>query len=385
MIHPQEKHDFDFYSAYFPIIPTCRKKGFTMKPTASFFVLLLLIAPFTRLQAQSIRPIRDSIGFCWNADEMNRFMSFLSTEERSRPREKSRNLVAAISVHDDYLYAGNVYYPLYKNIRTKEAVIFGVTHGSVRKEMGSLSNVLILDEYDRWRGPYHTVGISPLRERIRSEMPNDDILISNQAHSIEHSIEAVIPFLQYYNRDIKITPIMVTQMPFEKMETVSQRLAKIIVEYMRANKLVPGKDIFFLISNDANHYGEDFGNTPYGMDANAHRRATENDRRIINEHLVGDINEAGIKKLTNELWPDSTQAKLIPLWCGRYPMTLGLLTVTNVLTEVGAGRLNGTLYKYSDTFTEKVLPVKNTSMGLTAVFSYKHWCGWFTEGFSIGQ
>ncbi|MGE5313635.1 MAG: AmmeMemoRadiSam system protein B [Acidobacteriota bacterium] len=356
-----------------------------MKPTASFFVLLLLIAPFTRLQAQSIRPIRDSIGFCWNADEMNRFMSFLSTEERSRPREKSRNLVAAISVHDDYLYAGNVYYPLYKNIRTKEAVIFGVTHGSVRKEMGSLSNVLILDEYDRWRGPYHTVGISPLRERIRSEMPNDDILISNQAHSIEHSIEAVIPFLQYYNRDIKITPIMVTQMPFEKMETVSQRLAKIIVEYMRANKLVPGKDIFFLISNDANHYGEDFGNTPYGMDANAHRRATENDRRIINEHLVGGINEAGIKKLTNELWPDSTQAKLIPLWCGRYPMTLGLLTVTNVLTEVGAGRLNGTLYKYSDTFTEKVLPVKNTSMGLTAVFSYKHWCGWFTEGFSIGQ
>ena len=48
---------------------------------------------------------------------------------------------------------------------------------------------------------------------------------------------------------------------------------------MRTNKLEPGKDIFFLISNDANHYGEDFNNSPYGLDAKAHNLATENESK----------------------------------------------------------------------------------------------------------
>ena len=44
--------------------------------------------------------------------------------------------MAGISPHDDYLYAGRVYYPLFNKLRTREAVIFGVTHGAVRKEIG---------------------------------------------------------------------------------------------------------------------------------------------------------------------------------------------------------------------------------------------------------
>ena len=90
-----------------------------------------------------------------------------------------------------------------------------------------------------------------------------------------------------------------------------------------------------------------------------------------------------ISGLTTEIWPDSTSRKPIPVWCGRYPVTLGLLTVTNLTSRLGSGTLHGSLLKYSDTFTEGVLPVKNTSMGLTAVFSYQHWCAWFTEGFYL--
>lgn len=354
-----------------------------MKQKFYLFFFLILNSPFSILYSQNVRPIKDDIGFCWNAGEMNHFVDYLSKENSGKLKEESKNLVAAISVHDDYLYAGNVYYPLYKNIKTKEVVIFGVTHGSVRKEMGVLSNVLIFDEYDKWRGPYKDVEISPLREIIKSKLPKEDYIVSNKAHSIEHSIEALIPFLQYYNRDIKITPIMVTQMPFERMDEMSTRLMQIIAEYIRANKLELCKDIFFLISNDANHYGEDFSNSPYGLDANAHKLATGNDQRILKQNLVGEINHAGIKKLTTEIWSDSTSKKPIPIWCGRYPITFGLLTVTKILKEFGEGELYGKLFKYSDTFTEKVLPVKNTSMGLTAVFSYKHWCGWFTEGFYL--
>ncbi len=352
-----------------------------MKFAAFLFLLMVLTSQFTTLKSQSIRPVRDPIGFCWDAKEMDSFMDYLSKNDGDKSVNQSKNLVAAISVHDDYLYAGKVYYPLFKNIKTKEVVIFGVTHGTVKKELGNLTNVLILDQFDKWRGPYKDVEISPLREIIKSKMPKENILVSDKAHTIEHSIEALIPFLQYYNRDIKITPIMVTQMPFEKMEELSGRLSRIILEYIRSNNLRIGKDIFFLVSNDANHYGEDFNNSPYGMDEAAHKTATDNDRKIINENIAVDISGESLKKLTGEIWPDSTGKKNIPVWCGRYPITFGLLTVTKIVNENSLSGITGKLFKYSDTFTEKVLPVKTTSMGLTAVFSYRHWCGWFTAGF----
>ena len=346
-------------------------------------LIIILHSSFYTLSSQSIRPIRDEIGFCWNAEEMNRFMNYLSKEDNAGLTDHSQNLFAAISVHDDYLYAGKVYYPLYKNIKTKEVVIFGVTHGTVRKEMGSLSNVIILDEFDKWRGPYNDMEISPLREKIKSELLKEDFIVSNKAHEIEHSIEALIPFLQYYNRDIKITPIMITQMPYEKMEAITDHLSKIILDYMKKNNLTLGKDIFFLISNDANHYGEDFNNSPYGMDSSAHKTATENDKKIIKRNLVADVTNEKIKNTADDLWPNPENKKIIPLWCGRYPVVFGLQTILKIANGLGDKKIHGKLFKYSDSFTQKVLPVKKTSMGLTAVFSYKHWCAWFTEGFYL--
>jgi MEMO1 family protein len=346
-----------------------------------FLAADVLILP-ALLTAQTVRPIRDSVGFCWSADEMNSLIAYLEQHADSAA-SRPGNLVAAISVHDDYLYAGRIYYPLYKSIRAKEVVIFGVTHGSVAKELGPLSNVVIFDEFDRWRGPYGDVAISPLRQIIRSQLPDEFVVVSNRAHSIEHSIEAVVPFLQHFNRDIRITPIMVTRMPFERMEKLSVFLTHIIAKYIAVNQLVLGKDIVILISNDANHYGPDFNNAPYGTDARAHKLATENDRRIIRTYLEGEISAGRIEQLTKEIWPDSTKKRAIPIWCGRYPITLGLLTTTRLLQQFDQGPVSGHLFRYSDTFTEKVLPVQNTSMGLTAVFSYQHWCGWFTEGFYV--
>lgn len=342
---------------------------------------IIFLSSFVTLYSQSIRPIRDDVGFCWNSEEMNSFINFLMKEVKvEKPNGK---LIGGISVHDDYLYAGKTYFPLFYQIQTQEVVVFGVTHGTVRKEMNDPKNVLILDEHDKWNGPYGEVQISPLREVIKSKLGKDYLMISNKAHQIEHSIEALIPFLQYYNRNIKITPIMVTQMPFEKMEDASKKLASIILDYINKNKLEIGKDIFFLISNDANHYGEDFNNSPYGLDANAHKIATDNDKRIIEENLIDEISREKIINLTNELWPIENENKALPIWCGRYPLVFGLLTIDSIIQEHNRKSVSGKLFSYSDTFTEKVLPFKESSMGLTAPFSYRHWCGWFSLGLYI--
>ena len=258
-------------------------------------------------------------------------------------------------------------------------MIFGVTHGIVRKEINDPHNVLIFDEYDKWKGPYSDVEISQLREIIKQKLDKSFYMVSNKAQSLEHSIEGLIPFLQHYNRNVKITPIMVTAMSFERMDSLTSKLAEIITTYAKENNLELGKDIFFLFSNDANHYGEDFDNQPYGLDEKAHSVAIANDKRIAESTFNGTITVDKIKNLSEELWPEAGYCKDCPLWCGRYPIVLGLLTVNKVVAKTGK-IISGELFKYSDTWTGRVLPVVGTEMGITAPYSLKHWVGFFSAG-----
>jgi hypothetical protein len=176
---------------------------------------------------------------------------------------------------------------------------------------------------------------------------------------------------------------MVTKTSFERMDSLSSELSDIISEYIKSNNYQLGKDIFFLISNDANHYGEDFDNQPFGMDEKAHQSATDNDRKIADENLTGIITKDKIKKLTEVLWPEAGVNQFCPLWCGRYPMIVGLLTINKVAGNVVNKKISGKVFKYSDTFTESALPVRGTMMGTTSPFSLKHWVGFLSAGFYL--
>ncbi len=340
-------------------------------------VILLSVVNFDSLAQDStsgnIRPIRDNVGFCWNSIQMNRLINYLRSIDRTPPAPS--NIIAAISPHDDYLYAARVYYPLYRVLRAKEVVIFGVTHGDVRPEIGDPHNVIILDNFKYWRGPEHNISISPLREFIKSRLDTSYFIVSDNAHVLEHSIEALLPFLQYYNPEIEITPIMVTQMPFGRMDTISDQLSSIISDYIKQNHLVPGKDIAFLMSSDADHYGRDFNNIPFGEDAKAHQEATDNDRRIASEDLDGLLTSQKVDNLI-------TQLKSI-VWCGKYSVPFGLLTSEKIIFKLSGRQLDGKVLRYSDSYTESVLPLKNTGMGTTAPASYKHWCGWLSGAYYL--
>ncbi len=323
--------------------------------------------------AQDVRPIRDNVGFCWDAHQMNRLINYLKSVEKAPPAPA--RIIAAVSPHDDYLYAARVYYPLYRILRTKEVVIFGVTHGSVRPEIGDPHNIIILDNFKYWPGPEHKIPVSPLREFIKSRLDTSYYIVSDKAHTLEHSIEALLPFLQYYNPDVSITPIMVTQMPYERMDEISDQLSAIITDYIKENHLVPGKDIAFLMSSDANHYGRDFNNIPFGEDAKAHQEATAQDRRIAHQDLDGALTSKKVDDLTIQL-------KNI-VWCGKYSVPFGLLTTEKVIEKSMHRTLDGKLLRYSDSYTEGVIPLKGTGMGTTAPFSLKHWCGWLSAAYYL--
>jgi AmmeMemoRadiSam system protein B len=352
-----------------------------MKPGKIFYSIILIIYLFVEVQGQTVREIRDSVGFCWQSSEMDSFIYWLEENKIVDKEFSADNLIGAISPHDDYLYAGRVYFPVYKLIKAKEVIIFGVTHGTVRKEINDPQNILILDEFDFWRGPYGNVKTSELRNYIQANLHPDFFITNNYAHSLEHSIEALIPFLHHYNRDVMITPIMVTKMPLERMDSITAKLSEIIFSYLQEKKLKLGKDVFILISNDANHYGEDFNNYPFGLDESAHKIAIDEDKRIA-VNFNGQINDSVISIISKELWPETKYKNIYPLWCGRYPIVAGLMTMKKLSDKLNK-ELKGKLYCYSDTFTERVLSFSKSVMGITAPFSLRHWVGFLSAGFYI--
>jgi AmmeMemoRadiSam system protein B len=333
------------------------------------------------LAAQKNRPIRDDVGFCWNPESMRKLVDYLKNQEDMS--FNSRGLVAAISPHDDYLYAGRIYYPLFKILKTKEVVIFGVTHGTVRSEIPGLQNILILDNFEYWPGLKEPISVSGLREYIKGRLDQTFFITNNRAHEIEHSIEALLPFLQYFNPEVKITPIMVTPMPFARMDEISEKLAKVIADYMTEKNLEPGKDIFFLVSSDGNHYGEDFNNSPFGEGEKAWKTALAFDQRLIRTYLTGTMDSHKIEGLTKELWGETYLDYRNTYWCGKYSIPFGLHAIEKILEHSLKKEINGTLFRFSDTYSEGVLPLKKTGMGTTAPFSLRHWVSFFSIGYYL--
>jgi AmmeMemoRadiSam system protein B len=347
-----------------------------MKIFIRLFAVGLVLGTLT---AQETRPIRDDVGFCWNPESMQKLVNYLETQEKETP--KAEGLVAAISPHDDYLYAGRVYYPLFKILRAKEVVIFGVTHGTVRKEIEGLENTLILDEFKFWPGLSKPVGVSGLREYLKEHLDRDVFISNNRAHEIEHSIEALVPFLQYFNPEVKITPIMVTPMPLAKMEEISTKLAEAIASYMEEKRLAAGKDIFFLISSDGNHYGKDFNNSPFGEGGKAWATALQLDQRLIRSYLTGIMDSGKVEGLTKELWGATYLEYRNTYWCGKYSIPFGLLAAEKIIGRTMNKKISGQLFRFSDTYSEGVLPLKKIGLGTTAPFSLRHWVSFFSIGY----
>jgi len=335
------------------------------------------------LAAEGTRPVRDDVGFCWNMAGMKTLVDYLERQERER--FESDGLVAAVAPHDDYLYAGRVDYPLFKILRAKEVVIFGVTHGVVRQEIGDPHGIVILDDFPSWPGLGRPMAVSGLREFLKGRLDKKLFTVNNTAHMLEHSIEAQVPWIQYFNPEAAITPIMVTGMPFDRMVDVSSQLAEAVAAYMKDNGLVPGRDIFFLISADGNHYGQDFKNAPFGEGEPAWATGRALDQRIIRDCLTGVMDEAKVESLTRELWGKTFLDYKNTYWCGKYSVPFGLLAVQKVIALTANHRISGTLFRYSDTFSEGVLPLRRTGMGTTAPFSLRHWVSFFSIGYYLGS
>jgi AmmeMemoRadiSam system protein B len=289
----------------------------------------------------------------------------------------------AIAPHDDYAYAGYMYPLVLRNVAARVVIVFGVAHRA--RQLG-LEDRLVFDGFTHWRGPYGDIAVSPLRESIIAGLSEGSYRVSDEMQSIEHSVEAKLPFLQYYNRAVELVPILVPAMSFARMSALARELAAAVAGLMQDAHLDWGSDIALVSSTDAVHYGDEGWNgrcfAGYGVDAEGYVRALAHEREIIDNCLCGGLEPARIEKFTRYTLADHDHREYKWTWCGRYSVPFGLLTAWHLQQSLSAPRLTGTLLGYTTSLEDQRIRVDDLDgMGVTAPATLRHWVGYAAVGF----
>ncbi len=360
-----------------------------MKKALFLCLFIVIMAISIEAQHQRVRPQKDTVGFAskaWQMDSLIKRLSICYGNYYNRVCESQhiqKNDIArfAICPHDDYLYAGYLYNELYPHIKAKTIIVLGVAH---KAKKFAIENKLVFDSYPEWHAPYKNIKISPLREQIIKNLPKADYLVHDSLQCEEHSVEAFVPFLQYYNRNVEIVPILVPFMSYSTMGKYSIDLANALVKIMKENKLQWGSDIMLLVSTDAVHYGdEDWGGSnyaPYGCDNAGNAKAVAHEHEIINQCLQ-TIDTANARKFFNYTVDSKDWHSYQWTWCGRYSVPFGMLTAYYMQQRLAAKPLTLFLSDYSNSISRPPLKVYDLDMGNTAIATPHHWVGYAVAGY----
>ena len=332
----------------------------------------------------------DSVGFATTARQMDSVMNRIFTIQgrkildawKRNNVEKRTAWKVAVCPHDDYCYAGWLYPEVLQNIKATTVILIGVAHKA--KKFG-LEDKIVFDDFDQWAEPYGPVTISALREKIMNRLPSSTYMVHDSMHAVEHSLEAIIPVLQYYNRKVEIIPILVPYMSFDRMTVISSSLARALTQIMQDQDLDWRRDIAIVISTDAVHYGdEEWGGqnyAPYGCDSSGYNLALAHEHEIINNCLIGSLSTEKIRRFARYTVQDTNYRTYKWTWCGRYSVPFGLLTACYLEQNLRANPARGMLLGYGNSIMQQPIPVQDLGMGKTAVANMHHWVGYAAIGY----
>ncbi|MBN2175712.1 MAG: AmmeMemoRadiSam system protein B [Bacteroidales bacterium] len=332
---------------------------------------------------KNIRSLADTVGFAQFGWQMDSVMDRIERMEKQDHEilHFQGDPKVIISPHDDYAYVGSLYPAALSNIRAKIIILFGVAH---KARLLNLQNQVVFDSYDEWKCPYGPVKVSGIREEIIQNMPHSLMQVNDSMQRMEHSVEAIIPFLQYYNRNIEVVSILVPYMSFEKMQDIADTLAKAIKKATIDKGLVWGTDFAFVISSDAVHYGDEgWGGSnfaTFGTDSAGYTQAVAYEHEIL-DTLSGNLNPEKVKAFCNFTVDEKDFKQYKWTWCGRYSVPLGLLTAFYLNEAAGNEPLTGTQIGYATSIDHPTLEVKDLGMGLTAPANMHHWVGYAAIGY----
>lgn len=367
-------------------------KRFSCRVLLSLPLILIIIAfqNQDKLKNPSIRVMRDTIGFASHAWQMDSIISRinydfgikLSNIHKSKGIDSKTQWKVAISPHDDYGYANYLYPVVLNNVKAHTIILFGVCH---KARLFGLENQIIFDSYDYWQSAYGLIKVSSIREDIISRLPETNFQIHDSIHAIEHSVEAILPFLQYNNRNIEILPILIPYMHYDTMNEIAGQLANVIQKLTLQKNWKWGSDYSFVISSDAVHYGdESWGGKNfayYGTDSIGYQKAISHEKTIINNCLTENITTEKVRSFINYTTKAEDFKEYKWTWCGRYSIPFGLLTSFHLQELLGPEKLKGTFLSYSTSVDSKSILVEDLKMGFTAPANDRHWVGYAAVGY----
>ncbi len=338
----------------------------------------------------TLRGLVDTVGFPQTAEAMTFIGDSCEKLERAEIAENSRTLglapgeglVAGWCPHDDYTLAARVYAHVVRNVKAKTVILIGNAHWS---EAFGVRSRLIFDDFPQWRGPYAPVRVSPVRAEILGRLHPDSYVVDRRIVETEHSEEALVPFLQYYNRDVEIVPILVPFMPWQDVQRLGSELSDAVAAVVKAHGWKLGRDVAVLCSGDGQHYG-DYGWSyydyhPYGCDAEGYRKAMDLDQRLLTAYLTGELQSDRLKNLFGELVDQSDIGKYRITWCCRFALPFGL-NFAAALAHAAEGRtLSGVVLKTGSSLSMPWLSLERFKLGLTGDANLHHFVTYAALGY----
>ena len=221
--------------------------------------------------------------------------------DEKAPKEE---VIGLVSPHAGYMYSGPVAGATFSRIKFKDTfVLLGPSH------TGRGAPFSIMPQ-GSWETPLGEVKIDSNlgRQILKSSSYLEEDTV---AHLYEHSIEVQIPFLQYFKKDVRIVPIVLTH----AKGTIYKEIGKSIAKAIKGLR----KEVVIVASSDMTHY-------------EPHESAKKKDMQAI--QAVFDLNE-------DELLERVEQLNIT--MCG-YAPTVSLISAAK---EIGATKAELVQYQTS--------------------------------------
>ena len=332
----------------------------------------------------------DSVGYALKPDQIEQVVTLSDSLEANwldqgrmeLEQHGGEAMIGCIAPHDDYLYAGRVYIHVMKRIEAPVVVLIGVCHAARRK---GIQGKLVFDDYGAWAGPYGDVPVSGVRDQIIESLPPELVLVSDELHAAEHSLEAFIPFLQFFDPAVEIVPVLVTRLRGGLLERAAAGFAAALERVCSDRGWELGKDIAIVISADCVHYGDEaWGGrnyAPFGVGAEGFGRAVAQDLDIVNSSLVGEIDGSKIGLFREQVERDDLEWPYKVTWCGVYSIPFGLAVLADCADRAGREKPIGHLLRYGTSLDPGMLPAEIKGLGTTNISTLRHWVGYAAVGF----
>ncbi len=186
---------------------------------------------------------------------------------------EKQDVIGLVCPHAGYVYSGLVAGAVISRIKFKDTfIILGPNHTGRGKPLSITAK-------GKWQTPLGDVEVdSELAGHLLSlthHLQEDDA-----AHIFEHSIEVQLPFLQYFQPDIKIVPITLSFASIDAYKEIGREIARAIGD--------TGREAVIMASSDMTHY------EPHDIAARKDRQAIDAILHLDEDELFRRVEEHNI-------------------------------------------------------------------------------------------